>query len=166
MIFPLALLDREVIYAGNAPAHKALLIEFPVLVAVAAKPSAAIIMPFVGKTHRDAVLAEGPDFLDQAVVKLTAPLARQERFDGSAPLKKFRAIAPATIGRISKCDASWVARVPCVFGHSYLLCSGLGREGRKRRAAHLGCLLYSVTTSVAKRHLRTMQCSKEYALIQ
>ena len=64
MIFPLALLDREVIYAGNAPAHKALLIEFPVFVAVAAKPAAAIIMPFVGKTHRDAVLAEGPDFLE------------------------------------------------------------------------------------------------------
>src|SRR5579859_3904481 len=71
------------------------------------------------------------------VVKLTAPLARQERFDGGAPLNKFRAIAPATIGRIGKCDASRVARVPCVFGHSYLLCGGLGREGRKRRAAHL-----------------------------
>src|SRR5262249_272064 len=137
MIFPLALLDREVIYAGNAPAHKALLIEFPVLIAVAAKPAAAIIMPFVGKTHRDAVLAEGPDFLDQAVVKLTEPLARQERFDGSAPLKKFRAIAPATIGRIGKWDGGWVAGVPCVVGHSYLLCGGLGREGRKRRAAHL-----------------------------
>src|SRR6476646_6028810 len=137
MIFPLALLDREVIYAGNAPAHKALLIEFPVLVAVAAKPAAAIIMPFVGETHRDAVFAEGPDFLDQAVVKFMAPLARQERFDGGAPLKKFRAIAPATISRIGKCDTSWVARVPCVFGHSCLLGSGLGREGRKRRATHL-----------------------------
>ena len=88
MIFPLALLDREVIYAGNAPAHKALLIEFPVLVAVAAKPAAAIIMPFVGKTHRDAVLAEGPDFLDQAVVKLTVYRARffGHKFDLSGVL--------------------------------------------------------------------------------
>src|SRR5215470_12498655 len=97
VIFPLALLDRKVVYAGNAPTHQAVLIEFPVLVAVAAKPAAAVIMPFVGKTHRDAVLAEGPDFLDQAVVKLTAPLARQVLFDDSAPIKKFRAIAPATI---------------------------------------------------------------------
>src|SRR5215467_7951400 len=86
-IFPLALLDREVIYAGNAPAHKALLIEFPVLVAVAAKPAAAIIMPFVGKTHRDDVVPVRPDFLDQAVVKLTEPDANQDCFDGSAPLK-------------------------------------------------------------------------------
>src|SRR6185295_19187890 len=122
MIFPLALLDREVVYAGNAPAHKALLIEFPVLVAVAAKPAAAIIMPFVGETHRDAVLAEGPDLLDQSVVKLTAPLARQERFDGGAAFKKFRSIAPATIDCISKRDASGVACVPCVFGHSHFLC--------------------------------------------
>src|SRR5215467_7832204 len=141
MIFPLALLDREVIYAGNAPAHKALLIEFPVLVAVAAKPAAAIIMPFVRETHRDAVLAEGPDFLDQAVVKLTVPLARQESFDGGAALKKFRAIAPATIGCIGRRDASRVARVPCVFGHSHLLGGGLGCEGRERRAAHLSVLV-------------------------
>src|SRR3954453_1210299 len=140
MIFPIALLDREVIYAGNAPAHKALLIEFPVLVAVAAKPAAAIIMPFVGETHRDAILAEGPDFLDQAVVKLAGPFARQECFDGSAALKKFRAIAPATISCIGKCDASRVARVPCVFGHSHLLCGGLGGEGRERRTAHLNVL--------------------------
>jgi hypothetical protein len=31
-------------------------------------------VPFVGKTHRDAVFAEGPDFLDKAVVKLTLHL--------------------------------------------------------------------------------------------
>src|SRR5215472_6180442 len=137
MIFPLALLDREVIYAGNAPAHKALLIEFPVLVAVAAKPAAAVIMPFVGEAHRDAVLAEGPDFLDQAVVKLSAPLARQERFDGGATFKEFGAITPATIGCIGKRDAGGLARIPSVFGHSHLLCGGLGCEGRERRAAHL-----------------------------
>ena len=88
-----------------------MLIEFPVLVAVAAKPAAAVIMPFVGEANRDAVLAEGPDFLDQAVVKLTAPLARQERFDGGAALKKLRAIAPATVGCVGKCDTSGVTRV-------------------------------------------------------
>src|SRR5215471_14297164 len=154
MIFPLALLDREVIYTGNAPAHKAVLIEFPVLVAVAAKPAAAIIMPFVGKTHGDAVLAEGPDFLDQAVVKLTAPLARQERFDGNAPLKKFRAIAPATIGRIGKRDASRIARIPSVFGHSHFLRGGLGCEGRERRAAHLMLSFASLRRMPAPRERR------------
>src|SRR3974390_2961136 len=89
VIFPLTLPDRKVVYAGNAPAHEAVLIELPVLVAVAAKPASAIVMPFVGETHCNAVLAEGPDFLDQAVVQLSVPLARQERFDGGAALKKF-----------------------------------------------------------------------------
>src|SRR3974377_2236606 len=99
-------------------------------------------MPFVGETHRDAVLAEGPDFLDQAVVKLTAPLARQERFDSGAALKKFRAIAPAAVGCIGKRDASRVARVPCIFGHSHLLCGGLGCEGRGWRGGRLFFLLF------------------------
>src|SRR5262245_51283086 len=98
-------------------------------------------MPSAGETHRDTVLSEGPDFLNQAVVKLTAPLARQERFDGGAAIKKFRAIAPATIGCIGKRDTSRVARVPCVFRHSHLLCGGLGCEGRERGAAHLKVLI-------------------------
>ena len=93
MIFPLALLDREVIYAGNAPAHKALLIEFPVLVAVAAKPAAAIIMPFVGKTHRDAVLLEGPDFLDETIIQFPVPLAGQESDDFLPALKELRSVS-------------------------------------------------------------------------
>ena len=59
MVLALALLDGEIIDAGNAQAHQAVVIEFPVLVAIAAKPVAAIIMPFVGETHCDAVLAEG-----------------------------------------------------------------------------------------------------------
>jgi hypothetical protein len=62
------------------------LVEFPVLVAVAAKPIAAVIMPFIGEAYRDAVLAEGPDFLDQAVVELAVPVARQKRFDRRAAL--------------------------------------------------------------------------------
>ena len=75
VIFAFALADREVIYAGDAPAHQAVGIEFPVLIAIAAKPVAAIIVLFVGKTHRDTALAECPDFFDQAVVKLAAPFA-------------------------------------------------------------------------------------------
>src|SRR3984893_10431348 len=45
VIFALALPDREVVYAGDAQAHKAMRIELPVLVAITAKPVAAIIVP-------------------------------------------------------------------------------------------------------------------------
>jgi hypothetical protein len=41
----------------------------------------AIVMPFVGEAHGDAVFAEGPDFLDQAVIKLARPFARQKGDD-------------------------------------------------------------------------------------
>jgi hypothetical protein len=44
------------------------------------------ISPFVGEAYRDTVIAVGPEFLDQAVVELAVPLARQEGFDGRAAL--------------------------------------------------------------------------------
>src|SRR5262249_27520692 len=137
VIFALALPDRKVVDAGDAQAHQTLGIEFPVLVAIAAKPVVAVIVPLVGETHCDAALAECPKLLDQSVVKLAAPLARQERFDCGATLQKLRAIAAATVRRVGKRNAGGVARVPCVLGHSHLLCGGLGSEWRKRRAAHL-----------------------------
>src|SRR4029077_2048058 len=74
VILPLALRDRQIVDAGDAQAHQAVLVEFPILVAVAAEPIAAVVMPFIGKAHGDAVLAERPDFLDQAVVELALPL--------------------------------------------------------------------------------------------
>ena len=49
--------DRNVVDAGLAAAHQAFLVEFPVFVAVAAKPVAAIVMPFVGEAHGNAILA-------------------------------------------------------------------------------------------------------------
>jgi hypothetical protein len=41
-----ALLDREIVDAGDAQAHQAVFVEFPILVAVAAEPVAAVVMPF------------------------------------------------------------------------------------------------------------------------
>src|SRR5690349_7640236 len=73
VVLPLALLDREVVDAGDAQPHQAVFVELPVLVAVAAKPRAAIVVPFVGEAHRDAVLAERPHLLDQPVVELARP---------------------------------------------------------------------------------------------
>ena len=45
-----------------------------------------IIVPFVGETHRDAVLAECTDFFYQAIVKLAVPFALQEGLDVGATL--------------------------------------------------------------------------------
>src|SRR6266436_7698032 len=90
VIFAFAILDRQVVDAGDPPSHQALFVELPILVAIATKPVATIIMPFVSEPYSDAVVAEGPDFLDQPVVQLPVPLARQEGLYSSAALKKLR----------------------------------------------------------------------------
>ena len=135
VILPLAVLDRRVVDAGDAQAHQALLVELPVLVAVAAKPVAAVVVPLIGEAHGDAVLAKGPDFLDQPVVELAVPFARQERLDGLATLEELGAVAPAAVGRVGERDASRIAGVPRVLGQACLLRGGLGGERGKRRAA-------------------------------
>ena len=119
-----------------AQPHQAVLVELPVLVAVAAEPVAAVVVPFVGEAHRDAVVAKRPDLLDQPVVELALPLARQEGDDGVAALEEFRAVAPAAVERVGERDALGIARVPGVFGHACLLGGGLGVERRKRRPVH------------------------------
>src|SRR4030095_7065405 len=92
--------DRHVVDAGDSPAHQPVGIELPVLVAVAAEPVAAVVMPFVCEAHRDAVVVKGPEFLDQAIVELAVPLARQERLDGAASLQELGAVPPEAIDRV------------------------------------------------------------------
>src|SRR5271166_3769425 len=114
-----------------------MLVEFPILIAVAPEPITAIIVPLVGEPYGDAMIAIGPDFLDQTIVELSSPLAREKCFDFRSTLDKLRAIAPATVGRVGECDPGRIPRVPCVFGHSRLLRCGLGGEGGERRAIHI-----------------------------
>src|SRR3981081_412760 len=134
MILAFALLDGSIINAGDSKPHETMLVEFPVFIAVAAEPITAVIVPLIGEAHRYTVLAKRPDLFDQAVVEFPAPLARQERFDGFAPLQELRAVSPAAVGCIGKRNAGGIARIPCVFGYARLLRGGLGGEGRKRRA--------------------------------
>ena len=68
VVAALALRDREIVDAGNPQPHQAVLVELPILVALAAKPIAAVIVPLVGETNCDAVLSESPDFLNEPVV--------------------------------------------------------------------------------------------------
>ena len=60
MVFALVGRDRQIVDAGDARAHQALLVEFPVLVAVAAEPVAAVVVPFIGEAHGDAIVRETP----------------------------------------------------------------------------------------------------------
>src|SRR5262245_65886240 len=66
-ILAFALRDRRIVDARDAHAHEALLVELPVLVAVAAEPVIAVVVPLVGEAHCDAVVAKGPELLDQPV---------------------------------------------------------------------------------------------------
>src|SRR5215469_771597 len=138
VILAFALLDWQVIDAGDASAHQSLLVKFPVLVAIAAKPIAAVVMPFVSKPYGDTVFAKCPDFLDQAVIQLPVPLAHQKCLNGGATLKEFRSISPDAIHSIRKCNTTGIARIPCVFGHSGFPRGVALDRKREWRAAHLG----------------------------
>src|SRR6516164_11835696 len=131
MIFSLTLLDRQIVDAGNAQTHQPVLVEFPVLVAIAAKPAAAIIMPLIGKTHCNTGPMKGPDFLDQAVIEFSGPFASQEGFDGLATLEELGAVPPAAIGGIAERNMGWIARVPCILGQARFLGGSLRSKGRK-----------------------------------
>src|SRR5262245_65311419 len=85
--------DLDVVDAGLAAAHQAVLVEFPLLVAVGAMPLAIGVVPLILEAYRDAVVVEGPEVLDQAVVELFRPFAGQEGDDGGAAGKEFRAVA-------------------------------------------------------------------------
>ena len=60
VILALRLGDRLVVDAGVAVDHQAVVVEFPVFVAVAAVPLAGVVVPFVGEADGDAMAAEGP----------------------------------------------------------------------------------------------------------
>src|SRR4051794_18715690 len=98
VIFAVALPDRQIVDAGDPKPHQPFIVELPVLVAVTSKPAAAVVVPFIGKAHRDPVVVERPYLLDQPVIEFAVPFARQERLDCFAPLQEFRAVTPPAVG--------------------------------------------------------------------
>src|SRR5262247_3641760 len=136
VIFPLAIPDGQVVDARDAPPHQPVRVELPVLVAIAAKPVAGIVVPFICKAHGDPVVAECPHFLDQPIIELAVPFAREERLDLLAAVNELGAVAPDTVDGIAQGDAGGIASVPGIFGEARLLRGGLGCERRQRRAGH------------------------------
>src|SRR5262249_59311240 len=78
---PVLLGYADVVNAGLAPAHQAVLAELPQLVAVAAPPLPGGIVALVLEAHGDAVALEAPQVLAQRVVELAGPLGPQELHD-------------------------------------------------------------------------------------
>src|SRR5260370_19892126 len=128
MIFTLARCNRKIVDAGDAQAHQAMFVEFPILVAVAPKPMPAIVMPLVGESHGDAIVRESPYLLDQPIVQFARPFSLQERLNGLAPLEELGAVPPAAVAGVSQRNARRVARVPRILGHAHLLRGSLQRE--------------------------------------
>src|SRR5205807_2456021 len=119
-VLALGLEDRQVVDRGDAPAHQTALVELPVLVAVGAEPVTRIVVPLVGEAHRDPILAEGPDLLDEPVVELATPLAAQERLDLGASVQKLGPVSPYRVLGVGERDPLRVAGVPGVLGHPHL----------------------------------------------
>ena len=53
MILAFTLFDWKVIDAGDAQVHQPVLIELPILVAIAAEPVPAVVVPLIGETADD-----------------------------------------------------------------------------------------------------------------
>ncbi len=79
--------DRHIVDAGFAPAHQAVVVELPLLVAVGPVPLPGIVMPLILKAHRDVIVVERPEILDQAILMLPSPFAGEERNDRGAASK-------------------------------------------------------------------------------
>src|SRR6516162_5495120 len=138
------LCDLDVVDAGLAPPHQALLVELPLLVAIGAMPPAARVVPFVLEAHRDAIAVERPEILDQAIVELGRPFALEEGYDRGPTLEKFRSVAPAAVLGIGERDAFGVARIPGIFRHASLLGGGLPGKGRQWWTRHDDLVLLAV----------------------
>jgi hypothetical protein len=86
---------------------------------------ARIIVPFIGKANGNAIVAESPHLLNQSVVELTIPFAREERLDFLAPMNELGTVSPNAVGGIGESYAGRLARIPGVLGEAGLLCRGI-----------------------------------------
>jgi hypothetical protein len=115
-----------------SPTHQAILIEFPVLVAVGAEPASRIVVVLVREPDRDTIARVCPQLLDEPVVELPVPFACQELDDLGPSLEDLAAVSPLAVDRIRQRNAFGIAGVPAILGGADLLDRGLLREWRKR----------------------------------
>jgi hydrogenase large subunit len=102
--------NGQVVDAGDAQPHQAVLIELPVFIAIGAEPVVGVVVPLVGKADGDAVVAVGPElrrFLEQtlfgdkleAIVALDSIKALEQWIDSRDPessdFRRFLEVAKA-----------------------------------------------------------------------
>src|SRR5437763_17203336 len=104
----IALADRKVVDAGNAASHQAALVKLPILVAERPKPVAAVVMPLIGETYRDAVLAETPQLFDQAVLQFAIQFTCQKGRDLYAYANKIDTGSDFAFPCLAKRHTLWI----------------------------------------------------------
>src|SRR5690242_20265356 len=97
MILAVGLADGKVVDAGESHPHQAVVVEFPVLVAVGAEPVLRVVVTLVGEAYGNAIRLESPHLLDEPVVQLPGPFSREEGDDLVAAVDEFGAVPPAGI---------------------------------------------------------------------
>jgi hypothetical protein len=124
-----AFVDWQVIDAGVAFLHEAVLVEFPVFIAVRTEPFACVIIPFVGKAHGDVVACESPQFLNQPVFMFTCP------FTFFVPDQlEIRACYATAVDGIGEGNFFRVSVISAVLCHADFLGRCFIGEGVKRRS--------------------------------
>src|SRR5258705_1622164 len=101
-ILAFGFLDRQIVDGSKPTLHEARGIELPILIAVRAKPLAAVVVPFISEANRDTIALKGPQLLYQAVVQFLVLFPRKELHDLRPANRKLGAIAPTAILRINK----------------------------------------------------------------
>lgn len=95
--------------------HQALIVEFPIFIAVRTEPVSAIIVPFVSEPHGDSPIGERPELFDETIVELTCPFSLQKFHDLLPAIDELRTIPPAARRGIRHRNALGVPGVPGIF---------------------------------------------------
>jgi hypothetical protein len=127
-------LDGQVVDAGMAEAHQAVLVKLPVLVSVGSDPVAGIVVKLIGEADGDSISGKGPEFLNKAIIDFPDPFAGQKFDDLRPALKELAPIPPTAVGRVDKRDAFRITTILPILGRAYLLYRSLAREWGQRGA--------------------------------
>ena len=76
--FAVGFSDGQLVDACVPRIHQPLIVEFPIFIAVRAKPVSGVVVVLIGKAHRDAVAVKSPQLFDETVVEFPGPLSREE----------------------------------------------------------------------------------------
>src|SRR2546430_5832186 len=92
MIFSFRLLDWEIVDACVAKPHQTMIIKFPILIAVGAKPIPGVVVPFVSEAHGNTISGVSPELFDEPVVQLFGPFAFPKLDDFLSSTRKLSPI--------------------------------------------------------------------------